>query len=59
LSSVSTAEDWCSGFGFAKGGVDGVLEGEESILGFLLRGQIAGDGDIDYAAGGDIGWEED
>jgi hypothetical protein len=59
LSSISTAEDWCSGFGFAKGGIDRVLEGEESILGLLLRGQITGDGDIDNTAGGDIGWEED
>lgn len=59
MGSISTAEDWCSGFGFAKGSIDGVLESEESILGFLLRGQIAGDGNIDYAARGDIRWKED
>ena len=35
------------------------MEGEEGGLGFLLGDKIAGDGDVDDAAGGDVGWQED
>jgi hypothetical protein len=46
------------GFG-AEGGVDLVLQPAEGELGRGLGGGVAGYRDVDYGAGGDVGWEED
>lgn len=59
MCGISAAEDWGCRLAFTEGGVDGILEGVEGSLGFLLGGDVAGDGDIDYAAGGDIRRKED
>lgn len=59
LRSVSAAELGGNGLCFAEGGVDCVLEREEGILGFGLGFEVTCDGDVYYAAGGDIGREED
>ena len=45
------------GLGGAKGVVDGILEGDEGGLRFLLRRKVACDSNINYTAGGDI-WRE-
>lgn len=58
LGCVSTAEDWRLGLGSSKGVVDGILEGGEVCLRFLLGIKVARDGDVYYAPRGDIGREE-
>ena len=35
------------------------MKGKEVVLGLFFRVEVAGDGDVDYTARGDVGWEED
>ena len=52
MSGVSAAEDWRGGGSEAVGFEDGGLEGGELLVGDGFRMGVAGDGDVDYGAGG-------
>jgi len=59
LRGVEAAELRRRRFGGAERREDVVLEGLEGEVGGALGGCVAGDGDVDDAARGDVGWEED
>lgn len=59
MGGVAAAEEGGGRRGASVGRVDGGLEGEEGFLRGGFRVVVAGDGDVDDAAGGDGGGEED
>lgn len=59
MGGVSAAEDGRGGGSEAVGFEDGGLEGGELLVGEGFRMGVAGNGDVDYGAGGYGGREED
>lgn len=59
MGGIAAAEDGCAGFGGAKGSKNLVLQDCELLIGLGLGSVIAGDGDIYYRTGDDVGREED
>lgn len=59
LGGVQAAEDGPRGGLGAEGGEDAVLEGLEGSGGALLGGAVAGNGDVDDATRGNVGWQKD
>jgi hypothetical protein len=59
LRGVEAAELRRRGLGGAERREDVVLEGLEGEVSGALGGCVARDGDVDDAARGDVGWEED
>ena len=59
LGGIATAEVGGLGLCGTEGVEDLVLEGTEGAFGFAFGGNVAGDGDVDNGARGDVGWQED
>ena len=59
LGGIAAAEGGRDRLGGAKGVVDAPLQGAKLGLGGIFLGNVLADGDVDDAAGGDVGREQD